>query len=328
MASKKERRGGGGVFARAQATGTRRLHSARWRAELRTAIETGGLLLHYQPLVSTDSGQVTGMEALARWQHPEKGLIPPDRFIRLAEQTGLIVPLADWVLDAALNQCRIWNSAGRDLGVQVNLSMRNLRDWLLPQRIQGLLQVHNVDPWRLTLEITESDLMTDPARTLEVLAGLAAIGVRLSIDDFGTGYASLSYLARLPVHQVKLDRALLQQMEREQAEANEKGRAIVQSTIAMAHAIGLEVVAEGIETREVCELLARYAERSAARLLSRPAATRGGGTTLDGRIFLSAANAALRAACSVAANPGEVSRRARLNADAIGTPSRRGGISQ
>ncbi len=218
---------------------------------LRDAIERGGLTLHYQPQVDIASGRVCGVEALARWSHPERGLIPPDAFIPLAEQTGLIAPLTDWVLAEAIRQARAWQRAGLLLGVSVNLSMWNLHDPALPDRVAGLLQDHGLSPAWLRLELTESALMADTERTVDVLARLAALGPRLAVDDFGSGYSSLAYLKTLPVDALKIDKGFVHEMATDATDT-----AIVASTVALGHALGLRVVAEGIEDRATWELLA------------------------------------------------------------------------
>ncbi len=219
--------------------------------ELRAAIAQGELLLHYQPKLDHTSGRVSGVEALLRWPHPVHGLIAPDQFIPLAEQTGLIAPLTWWVLETALAQCQTWARAGLLLGVAVNLSARTLHDLALPARIAALLATYGVPAGLLTLEVTESALMADPTRALNVLTQLAEQGVCLAIDDFGTGYSSLAYLKRLPVHQLKIDRSFIQHLVEGGADA-----AIVASTIGLGHHLGLRVVAEGVETAEAWQLLA------------------------------------------------------------------------
>jgi len=166
-------------------------------AELHEAIEGGGLALYYQPQVEFATGRVCGVEALVRWPHPRHGLIPPDQFIPLAEQTGLIAPLTDWVLGEAIRQCREWQRAGLLLGVSVNLSMWNLPDPALPGRIADLLRSHELSSVWLRLELTETTLMADMERTVDVLARLSALGLRLAVDDFGAGYSSLAYLKKL-----------------------------------------------------------------------------------------------------------------------------------
>jgi len=219
--------------------------------ELRDAIERGELTLHYQPQVDLKSGHVCGVEALVRWPHPVHGLIPPDRFIPLAEQTGLIAPLTDWVLAEAIRQGRKWQRAGLLLGVSVNLSMWNLHDPALPERVAALLREHGLSPAWLRLELTESALMADTDRAMDVLARLSALGVRLAVDDFGSGYSSLAYLKTLPVDELKIDKGFVREMATDATDA-----AIVASTVALGHALGLRVVAEGIEDRATWDLLA------------------------------------------------------------------------
>ncbi len=220
-------------------------------AELREAIERGTLVLHYQPQVDLAGGQVCGAEALVRWNHPFHGLIPPDQFIPLAEQTGLIAPLTDWVLGEAIRQCKEWQRVGILLGVSVNLSMWNLRDPALPDRIARLLQARKLSPAWLRLELTESALMADTACTVDVLARLSALGLQLAVDDFGAGYSSLAYLKKLPVAELKIDRSFVREMATDTTDA-----AIVASTVTLGHALGLRVVAEGIEDRATWDLLA------------------------------------------------------------------------
>jgi len=219
--------------------------------ELRDAIERGALTLHYQPQVDLASGRVCGVEALVRWPHPMHGLIPPDQFIPLAEQTGLIAPLTEWVLAEAIRQCREWQRTGLLLGVSVNLSMWNLHDPALPARVAGLLRDHGLSPAWLRLELTESALMADTDRTMDVLARLSALGLRLAVDDFGSGYSSLAYLKKLPVDELKIDKGFVREMATDATDA-----AIVRSTVALGHALGLRVVAEGIEDRVTWDLLA------------------------------------------------------------------------
>jgi diguanylate cyclase (GGDEF)-like protein/PAS domain S-box-containing protein len=221
-------------------------------SELRRAIEQDQLILYYQPKVAHHPGRVTSVEALVRWQHPEHGVIPPDQFIALAEQTGLIQALSQWVLNAALRQCQQWREAGLHLPVAVNLSMRNLHDSRLPASIEALLQMWNVTPAWLTVELTESAVMADPGRAMEILGQLRQMGVRIAIDDFGTGYSSLGYLKRLPVQQIKIDKSFVMEMA-----ADENDFAIVRSTIDLGHNLGLTVVAEGVENETTWELLTR-----------------------------------------------------------------------
>jgi EAL domain-containing protein (putative c-di-GMP-specific phosphodiesterase class I) len=219
--------------------------------DLRAAIAAGALELHYQPQVAVGSARVRGVEALVRWPHPEKGLIPPDRFITLAEQTGLIAPLTTWVLGEAVRQCRAWQDAGLLISVSVNLSMWDLFDLALPDRVDQLLRRHEVPASRLRLELTEGTLMADPERTVAVLDRLHALGVGLAVDDFGSGYSSLAYLKRLPVDELKIDKGFVRHLATDTADA-----AIVASTVGLGHALGLRVVAEGIEDEAAWDQLA------------------------------------------------------------------------
>ncbi len=217
---------------------------------LRAAIEQGALVLHYQPQVDLTSGRVCGVEALVRWPHPERGLIPPDAFIPLAEQTGLIAPLTQWVLGEAVRQCRVWQRAGLLLTLSVNLSVWDLRDPTLPARVASLLHTHGVPPTWLRLELTEGTFMADPVHALAVLERLHALGVGLAVDDFGAGYSSLAYLKKLPVDELKIDKGFVREMATDETDG-----AIVASTVALGHALGLRVVAEGIEDQATWDRL-------------------------------------------------------------------------
>jgi len=219
--------------------------------DLRTAIREDALRLYYQPKVDLPSGQVCGAEALLRWSHPVHGFIPPIEFIPLAEQTGTIVALTEWVLVTALARTRAWQDAGRTLPVAINLSARSLQDQRFPDLVARNLERYQCVPANLTLEITESSLMTDPARAHDVLTRLHALGVRTAIDDFGTGYSSLAYLKQLPVDEVKIDKSFVLGM----GAGDEKDAAIVRSIVAMAHALGKMVVAEGVEDAPTYALL-------------------------------------------------------------------------
>jgi len=215
--------------------------------ELRRAIEAEQLVLHYQPKVALGHGpghgRVIGVEALVRWEHPERGLLFPGDFVPVAEQTGLIRPMTLHLLDLALRDCRTWRELGLDLSVAVNLSARSLADTELPGHVREMLDRHGLPADALELEITETTAMLDPGRALTVLAGLRALGVLLSVDDYGTGHSSLSYLHQLPVHTLKIDRSFVQTMDRNPHEAT-----IVRSTVDLARSLGLRVVAEGVET--------------------------------------------------------------------------------
>jgi EAL domain-containing protein (putative c-di-GMP-specific phosphodiesterase class I) len=219
--------------------------------ELRKAIDEGELVLYYQPKQDFRSGRITCVEALVRWQHPQYGLMSPDRFLPIAEQTGLIRPLGLWVLNTALRQCHLWAEAGLELAVAVNVSTRNLEDPNLPAIIGGLLARWEVSPDRLVVELTESSLMTNPERAEEIVRALYELGVKISVDDFGTGYSSLAYLKRLAVGELKIDKTFVQQMAVDQNDA-----AIVRSTVGLGHDLGLQVVAEGVEDQHTWELLA------------------------------------------------------------------------
>jgi diguanylate cyclase (GGDEF)-like protein len=234
--------------------------------ELRRAIDQGELVLHYQPKAELRSGEVKGVEALVRWSHPVRGLMPPDDFIPLAQKTGVIVPLTFFVLNEALRQCRTWQLEGLDLCVGVNISARNLLDVHLPDTVGELLGRWEVSPSLLELEITESTILADPIRAMHVLSRLSGMGVRLAIDDFGTGYSSLAYLKRLPVDELKIDKSFVQGMEEDEDDA-----VIVRSTIDLGRNLGLRVVAEGVETAEAwSRLVALGCDAAQGYYLSRP----------------------------------------------------------
>ena len=213
--------------------------------ELRNAINDNQLVLHYQPKADLKTGRVIGAEALMRWQHATRGMIHPMQFIPLAEHTGLIKPLTEWAIQTALRQIHAWEKEGIELTVAVNLSSRNLLDPGLPHQIGRFLKEFGVAPERLELEITESVIMADPARAMECLAQLNQMGLRLSVDDFGTGYSSLAYLKRLPVHEIKIDKAFVQGMMKDRNDA-----AVVRAAIDLGRGMGLTQVAEGVEDQQ------------------------------------------------------------------------------
>lgn len=217
---------------------------------LRSAIRNDELILRFQPQVTATSGAMEGVEALVRWQHPQLGLVMPDEFIPLAEHTDLIRPLTLHVLENALDQCRAWHEQGHELGVAVNVTTRDLIDARFPDAVAARLARAAVRPELLTLEITEGAVLTDPVRARDVLAKLSAIGVRIAIDDFGVGYSSLGTLKSLPIHVLKIDKSFVLGMA-----ADEDDAAIVRSTIDLAHNLGLQVVAEGVETEDVWMIL-------------------------------------------------------------------------
>ena len=234
--------------------------------ELRRAIDERELKVFYQPKAILGNGDVDGVEALVRWNHPERGLLGPDQFIPLAEHTGLIGPLTMYVLDEALSRCREWRDQGINLSVAVNLAMRNLLDINFPDRVAEILEKWRLSPTTLELEITENTIMADPFRAMSVLGRLNEMGVKLSIDDFGTGYSSLAYLKRLPVDAVKIDKSFVLGM----GEDNNDG-AIVRSTIDLARNLGLHVVAEGVENSDTwTELRDLGCDLAQGYLISRP----------------------------------------------------------
>ncbi len=206
--------------------------------------------MHYQPKCDARTGDLVGLEALVRWQHPTRGLVYPDEFIGIAENTGLIGPLTLEVLDQALRTSRRLRDARRPLGVAVNLSVRVLTDLDLPRQVAGLLGRWGVPPELLTLEVTETSIMVDPTRTMTVLGLLRDLGVVLSIDDFGTGYSSLAYLKRLEANELKIDRSFVLSMT-----SNSNDAVIVRSTIELGHNLGLKLVAEGVEDEATWSML-------------------------------------------------------------------------
>jgi diguanylate cyclase (GGDEF)-like protein len=241
-----------GVLVYDTSMDTRSSASLSLLSELRQAIDQQELRLFVQPKVDLKSGRVLGGEALVRWRHPQRGLVPPMQFIPFAEQTGFIRQITTWMLAAGVQTLQDWQDAGLVMKLSINLSTRDLLDPELTDRVRQLLDRHRVSAARLCLEITESAIMDDPTRALQTLQKLHELGVRLSIDDFGTGYSSLAYLKRLPVDELKIDRSFVTNMERDLDDAR-----IVQSTIGLAHNLGLTVVAEGVETDKAWALLAR-----------------------------------------------------------------------
>jgi diguanylate cyclase (GGDEF)-like protein len=235
--------------------------------EVRPALERGEFTLFYQPKLDLSSGQVTGVEALLRWRHPQRGMVPPLEFIALIEQTALVGPVTQHVIDLALRQSSKWRAAGLDLGMSVNLSARNLHDRELPAQIEALLRSHAVPPTALTVEVTESAAMADPDTAIGVLEALRVQGIGVSIDDFGSGHASIAYLATLPVSELKIDRSFVTDMCQ-----SPRDEAIVRTTIDLARHLELNVVAEGIETAEVRKRLATMGcHTGQGYLISRPA---------------------------------------------------------
>ncbi|MDR4459689.1 MAG: EAL domain-containing protein [Nitrospirales bacterium] len=226
------------------------LKCLRMEADLRHAIEGNQLLLYYQPKVEVKSGHIVGVEALVRWQKPDGTLIFPDQFIPLAEETGLIIPLGEWVLKEACTQLARWQAQGIWIQVAVNVSAKQFNDGYLVHLVRETLQSKGIDAKCLTLELTESLLMGNAEQAVETLNHLMALGPKISMDDFGTGYSSLSYLKRFPIHELKIDRSFLTDITH-----NPEARALVSAMIYLAHEFSLTVVAEGVENQEQLDLL-------------------------------------------------------------------------
>jgi len=236
-------------------------------AELRRGLRRRELVVHYQPMARLASGVVDSVEALVRWNHPERGLVFPDAFIPLAQETGLIRPLTHYVLEEAVRQARAWQLAGLELAVSVNISARNLLDVEFPDQVERLLTEAGLPPALLELEITETTMLSDGARTKSALDRLSGLGIRISIDDFGTGYSSsLASLRRLPISEIKIDRSFVMNMD-----GCEDDAVIVRSTIDLGRNLGLSVVAEGVESERVWSELRRLGCTSAqGYYLTRP----------------------------------------------------------
>ena len=250
MYAAKQRQSGSQLYSPSLDAGSQ--ESLSLLGELRRAVEGGQLRLFLQPKVDLRSGQVISAEALVRWEHPQRGLVPPMQFIPFAEQTGFIRQLSAWVVAASARAWRQARERGQVLRISVNLSTRDLMDQDLPLKIRAAIEAEGAPPSALCLEITESAIMDDPARALSTLEQLSAMGFKLSIDDFGTGYSSLAYLKRLPVNELKIDKSFVMAMERDLDDAK-----IVRSTVELAHNLGLSVVAEGLETLRAWQILAR-----------------------------------------------------------------------
>ncbi len=219
-------------------------------ADLSVAMRDNHLMLYYQPRIDLATGVCTGCEALLRWQHPKHGMVPPGDFIPLAEMTEIIHPLSSWVIRTALQQVRNWLDQGYEIPVAVNLSARNLVDLRCPEQVSALLKEFDIPNHLLEIEITESAIITDPQRAMQVVADFHDLGIHLAIDDFGTGYSSLSYLKKLPIQTLKIDRSFVCDMLTDEADD-----VIVRSTIGLAHSFGLAVVAEGVENDETLDVL-------------------------------------------------------------------------
>jgi diguanylate cyclase (GGDEF)-like protein len=236
-------------------------------SELRRALDRGEFVLHYQPQFDLSQRRIAGFEALVRWEHPQLGLIPPNDFIPLAEETGLIAPLGEWVLGEACAQAKQWQAAGhRDLRMSVNLSSRQFFQENVLETVTRTLEKTNLAPASLELELTESAVMQDPDEATVTLCLLSNMGVRIAIDDFGTGHSSLNHLKRFPIDCLKIDRSFVTDVT-----VNTEDAAIVQAIIAMAHSLKLDVVAEGVETIEQLRFLEGYkCDMIQGYLVSRP----------------------------------------------------------
>jgi diguanylate cyclase (GGDEF)-like protein len=234
--------------------------------ELSHALESGEIEAHYQPKADAGSHKIVGAEALVRWRHPTRGLIPPVEFVTVAEQAGLGRALTRRMLELALSQVKAWREAGLDLHVAVNTTVADLQDTRFPDEVAAMLGAHGLPPEALVLEVTENMVLADPVRVGDVLARLGELGLGLSLDDFGTGYSSLTHLKALPVGEVKIDRSFVARMTSDPVDA-----AIVQATIQLAHSIGIRVVAEGIEDETTwSSLAASHCELVQGYALSRP----------------------------------------------------------
>ena len=221
--------------------------------DLDAALVHRQFVLHYQPKIDVETGAIFGAEALVRWEHPTRGLLYPDAFLPVVEQSGLMNAVTRLVLESAVLQLASWRAAGLDISVAVNLSASDLLDESLAERIAGLLAEHAVPATALELEITESVIMIDPKRAREVLEALRALGLRIAVDDYGTGYCALAYLRDLPIDELKIDRSFIANVTTDRRSA-----AIVRSTIELAHALSLKVVAEGIEHEQALAALAAF----------------------------------------------------------------------
>lgn len=232
---------------------SRRQYRIKLESELEKAIYAENLDLHYQAIIDLETNQICGVEALCRWLHPRSGLVPPEKFIAIAEENDSINPLSDWVIETALEQCAIWHRNNISLVMSINLSARYLLDATLPLRLKSRLNHYNISPEFIKLEITESTAMADPEHAFEMLSQFHKLGVRISIDDFGTGYSSFAYLKRLPIDELKIDRGFVMDMVQ-----NLNNDVIVKSIIDLAHNLGLVVVAEGVETEDIYKKLQQY----------------------------------------------------------------------
>lgn len=248
--------------------------------DLRRALDRGEFILHYQPKIDMNTRKVVGMEALVRWNHPSQGLIPPFDFIPLAEETGLIVPMGEWILRTACAQCKIWHDEGYPLHLAVNLSPRQFQQKDLAGAINGIISETGFDPTFLDLEVTESSLLDNAESAVSILRELRKTGIKISIDDFGTGYSSLGYLKQLPIDVLKIDKSFVSDVTN-----NPDDAALVMTIITLAHNLRLKVVAEGVETEEQLRFLRLMkCDEWQGYLYSRPVAANSFGELLAERL--------------------------------------------
>jgi diguanylate cyclase len=234
--------------------------------EVLDGIREGQFVLHYQPKLNLVNGRIEGVEALVRWQHPLRGMVPPGDFIPQVETTDLISSLSRWVIEEAIRQQGRWNAMGLKLNMSVNLSVKNLYEDALLEDVRALLKAHDLRPESLEFEVTESAIMQDPGRALDALRAVRDLGIHLSIDDFGTGYSSLSYLHEIPADIVKIDRSFITRMN-----DNEQVARIVESTIALSHYLNMTVVAEGVSNQRHLDTVAAYGcDAAQGFLIARP----------------------------------------------------------
>jgi EAL domain-containing protein (putative c-di-GMP-specific phosphodiesterase class I) len=251
MYSAKERgRNNVQCYAEGMSAGTQ--ERVRLESELHAALHGGQFELHYQPKVDTATGRINSAEALIRWRHPERGLLPPADFIGIADDCGLLDDIGEWVLHEACRQARAWQDAGLPrLRVAVNLAPSQFRLTNLVDQIRRAIDAAPLDPQLLEVELTESAVMSDAEESILILEAISSMGVLVSVDDFGTGYSSMSYLRRFPIDKLKIDRCFVEEMTRRSEDAS-----IVRAIISLAHSLHLKVIAEGVETSEQLTLLA------------------------------------------------------------------------
>jgi EAL domain-containing protein (putative c-di-GMP-specific phosphodiesterase class I) len=247
-------------------------------SRLRQAVANDELELHFQPFIDLKTAELLGAEALIRWRHPELGLIPPGEFIPIAELSGLIVPIGEWVLRTACAEARKWHAKGFSrMTVSVNLSSRQFQQTDLVSQVTNALDETGLDPDKLDLEITESNAMQNAEHSINTLWGLKKQGVRISMDDFGTGYSSLNYLKRFPIDRIKLDQSFVRDLPSDKDDA-----AIAMAVIAMGRSLELVVIAEGVETEEQLAFLKGHnCDQLQGFLLSKPLAAEAFGRFLD-----------------------------------------------